>query len=676
MSSPSAITKPIVIGLFGLPGSGKTYLKKQLQDDAFGSRFQYFEGSEVIQGIVPGGMPFFKGLAELDKITWREKAIRQISNRCVVQGKIGIVTGHFLFWKEGECAPEPVLTLEDWNTFTHILYLDTPTANIQCQINDDSNRHDRSRSTPEHLKAWQTAERKGLEKCCLKHGVAFRTIKAETSAFQQTLECLNQITLEAKLDALMKVQSPTELRTVLLLDGDKTLIPGDTGEEFWNIYDQSNPLEAIFQQGYSYSTFREAMDLYQTIDESKLDRVVNDVARRAMMHPDVVDLLQKTKAHGHIRVFVVTCGSKRIWEKVLEAAGVSEVEVIGAEMNGITIIPELKGVLVDRLHNVHKQFVWAFGDSPVDLPMLCKADRAVIVVGEKSSRSRSMEDKLGAAVQEGLQASQLLMQDKKDALLLDTTQLSLFDLHDNHSIEAILSPPRRFQYRAATDKSSTKLLMSATRDAGCSGTTLVDAHRLMGRYLATEYLGQVLGLESYNMKHVQGGETEGHRLFHEDNTVIVPLMRGGEPMARGVWEAFPAAVYVHAKTPIDLNKQSHITGRAAIVLVDGVVNPGKSIAEFVTHLRTCDSKVRIVVIAGVVQEQAVEEGGIVDRLSNRYEGLSLIALRVSENKYTGRGSTDIACSTSPTWSEKGVHLPGRGVLARQRCGISQAVGSA
>jgi uracil phosphoribosyltransferase len=34
----------------------------------------------------------------------------------------------------------------------------------------------------------------------------------------------------------------------------------------------------------------------------------------------------------------------------------------------------------------------------------------------------------------------------------------------------------------------------------------------------------------------------GYRLLHEEATLIVPLMRGGEPMAFGVNEAFPLAM--------------------------------------------------------------------------------------------------------------------------------------
>lgn len=84
-------------------------------------------------------------------------------------------------------------------------------------------------------------------------------------------------------------------------------------------------------------------------------------------------------------------------------------------------------------------------------------------------------------------------------------------------------------------------------------------------------------------------------------------------MGRGVWEAFPTARYVHAKIPSDLHKDDHIIGRAALVPVDGVVNTGKSVVDFVKHICNFDSRVKIVVVAGVVQEQAVEEGGVFER---------------------------------------------------------------
>jgi len=48
------------------------------------------------------------------------------------------------------------------------------------------------------------------------------------------------------------------------------------------------------------------------------------------------------------------------------------------------------------------------------------------------------------------------------------------------------------------------------------------------------------------------GFASGYRLLHEQQTLIVALMRGGEPMALGVNEAFLLAMFVYARCPDDI----------------------------------------------------------------------------------------------------------------------------
>lgn len=636
--------KPIIVGLFGLPGSGKTTLRKQLEQEKLcQSHFMLFEGSEVLASRVPGGIDVFKTFDELEKSVCREDAIQHISEQCMENNMIGIVTGHYMFWNEGESEPKSVLTPKDWKAFTHVLYLDLPVNRIQQQIQSDTHRQDRAQVSIEHMFAWQRTERNGLQSGCLANNVVFKSTNAKPELIlDQTLEYLNTICVEKQLDSIIiNAPNPCKFRTLVLLDGDKTLIPEDTSDIFWRCYDQSNPLKEIFEQGYSYTTFRAATTLYRAADEDTFVKASDEVARRVSIYPEFGNLLDQVEKSGHVHAIVISCGLKRVWENVLKVAGVSDnIKVIASEPTGIIMTPDLKGAVVDRMHSVHKKFVWAFGDSPVDLQMLQKADEAVIVVGEKGNRSRSMEAKLDNAVREGLDACQILMQVNQDAPLLDIDRLPVYQLRDDDLIQSILQIPNQLPHWDATKKTSAKLLMSATRNADCKGPALVEAHRVMGRYLATEYLGEAVGLETYSMKHVQGGEIEGHRLDSEPNTVIVPLMRGGEPMARGVWEVFPSAMYVHAKKPTDLHKDDHIIGRSTIVLVDGVINTGKSVVDFVKHIRKVDQEVKIVVIAGVVQKEAVDADGVLSRLHNRYCRLSLISLRTSANKYTGKGTTD------------------------------------
>lgn len=117
-------------------------------------------------------------------------------------------------------------------------------------------------------------------------------------------------------------------------------------------------------------------------------------------------------------------------------------------------------------------------------------------------------------------------------------------------------------------------------------------------------------------------------------------------MAFGVSKALPRAAFAHAKTFADVDKKI-FEGKRTVVLVDSVINTGKSIVEFVLPLRERYPGVRVVVVAGVVQEDAVVvkkgdgkgETGFAEMLRDDKE-LWVVALRKSANRYKGKGGTD------------------------------------
>ena len=73
----------------------------------------------------------------------------------------------------------------------------------------------------------------------------------------------------------------------------------------------------------------------------------------------------------------------------------------------------------------------------------------------------------------------------------------------------------------------------------------------------------LLGVEEYLMSHVQGGTTPGHRLKDEHQTLIVALMRGGLPMAQGVYNSLPTAMLALSYNHQDLIKLG-LTGMNAL----------------------------------------------------------------------------------------------------------------
>ncbi|KAB2570959.1 hypothetical protein DBV05_g10372 [Lasiodiplodia theobromae] len=661
MHASTTSTKPKVIGIYGVPGAGKTFLFNQLKHELGEADFYFFEGSEVIAALVPGGLVAFKQLDDQEKTKWREEAIYSIENVCRATRKTGIVTGHFMFWREGEEEGEMVYTPSDLKTYTHIVYLDVPADVVEQRRRDDTERS-RPSVTTDHLMRWQQAEKDRLRVLCRENSILFSvlgphrsslgTISALLRDFHRHTEEHNLSCAEAKLDEIMSPRKD-RLETVLVVDGDRTLAPVDTGALFWAQLTASqerargsSPLKSLFSSplGHSYDAFRQAALLCEdAVDDQEYEALCSDVASQVTMYPEFTTLLQLASRQEHIGVVVVSCGLRRVWEKVMEREGLSStVKVIagGRVSDGFVVSAAVKAATVNHLRKSQKLYVWAFGDSPLDMMMLQEADEAVVVVGDKETRSKAMDEALPIFIRNhGFRAHQLLLP-RNAPPRLDITTLPLITERD--IIEKIFCrrkiPMANFA-TIATHKTSAKLLATPMRNSTTVGPALREAHRRAGAYLATEFVTEIIGLEEYGTPHVMGHQSTGYRLQHEKQTTIVALMRGGEPMATGVHDVFPLAMFVHANGPEDV-KLHHVQFQAQVLLVDSVINTGESMIKFVQAIRNLRPDIRILIVAGVVQQQFVDPKSASCKAFAEDGHIRLVALRDSENKYTGSGGTD------------------------------------
>ena len=619
----------------------------------------------IIDSLVPGGLAAFQNLDDNDKLNWRQRAIDTIGKDCSRKKKTGIVAGHFMFWPEEDPNGHTVCTPNDLAIYTHILYLDTPTDLVEQRRMNDSQKF-RSPASIHHLHRWQQAEKTELRDLCRQHGILFTSLVSSTplekisyllNDFRHHTEEANLRRAESRLDNIIAAfGGQARLKTVLVMDADKTLASQDTGKLFWKTHtlahpqtlrEYDDPLKGVFssQLGYSYTAFRQATLLYEErADDQEFDVICDKVTSMVTIYPEFALLLRQVAEAdpGHVAAIVVTCGLRHVWDKILAREGLSEkVKVIGGGRiaDGFVVTPSVKTALVSRFRDVHHMYVFAFGDSPLDLGMLSEAHEAVVVVGEEPIRSKTMEEALKNAIDEKrLRARQVLLPPNASPRL-DTDKLPLIQINHEDFIQSILRRRQTtFRIVDATNRGAAKLLMTPTRDAGVSGPALRTAHRNVGWYLATEFVTEIIGLEEHNIPHVQGHQTNGHRLRHEQQTAIIALMRGGEPMAFGVSSAFPLAMFVHATEPSDI-KTHHLRKRHNVLLVDSVVNSGKSVVEFIEHIRSLDATIRIIVVAGTVQAKSLSDGPFSQALEQD-TNLNLVALRLSHNKFTGSGSTD------------------------------------
>lgn len=661
--------KPVIIGLYGVPGSGKSFLLNRLRHELDPEEFQVYEGSEVISALVPGGLAAFKSMPDQEKVQWRGRAIAEIGTECASTGRTAVVSGHFIFWSEGEALDKSVCTANDLATYTHILYLQVdPQCIAQRRVHDEL--RSRPAVSPSHLSQWQQAEIQQLEPLCRRHGILFSVVTEQAALLLRVSALIRRFRQDASDQEFSRAQTRLDqllpdrdrLRTVLVLDGDKTLAAEDTGAIFWQIHAQPEicPLKVLFggPLGYSDRAFRQAALLYESAapDDQEYERLCGTVASSVKIYPEFLSLLRTVAGRDDVGVVVVTCGLGRVWEKALEAERLSQtVKVVGGgrSSDALVVTPATKAAIVSRLRHIDNLHVLAFGDSPLDLPMLLEASEAYVVVGDERTRSRSMEAALAAAIDDDhLRARQVLLPEQSSPRL-DETRLPRVKLSDQDFVDSVTGqrdndvsarkdglargvPGPRVLH--ATGKEAAKLLMSPMRDAAMSGPQLRASHRQVGWYLATEYLSAAMGVEEYPILHVQGHKTTGHRLLHERQTSIVALMRGGEPLALGISEAFPLAIFVHADSPSSIRRH-HVQNQQAIVLVDSVVNTGKTLLRFIERIRHMCPGIRVAVVAGVVQTGAILQGQPLAVAMSKHN-VQLVALRLSDNKFTGTKTTD------------------------------------
>lgn len=648
-----------IVGIYGLPGAGKSHLIGELKKILTDKHHLFFDGSKAIADVTPGGLEAFKIASDEQKVHYRGVAIKAIKRTCAYSRKVGLVAGHLLLWDSSSSSFERIDTLEDWKVFTHVIYLnvDPEVLAERCSNDGDRVRVPLNKDPQENLKLlkeWQALEKKTLYDVCSQHGILFVNLCTDVVSeevvglvydFDNHTESDNLFRAELQVD---DVFSGRELDTVMVFDGDKTLGPHDTGAMFWTEMakqmkvDDEGPLRRLFSgpMGYSYVAFRQATMLYEAAaDEQGFDQVCERVSAQVTLYPEILTLLQEAARSQNIAAVVMTCGLRRVWQKVLKREGLAEhVEVVGGGRisDRIVVNAQTKALLVAHLQNKYKFRVVAFGDSPLDINMLRQADQAIVVVGDESIRSKTMEAALKEAIEtEAFEVKQLVLPASVSPRLTPEL-LPLADGDISNFVEVVV--PSKFTFEHATDTGAAKLLTTTMRNAANNGPALQAAHHNAGSYLAVQYVSEILGLEEISIPHVQGHTTTGHRLQDESKTLIVAMMRGGEPMARGVYDTFPSATFLHASGPEDVTTQ-HLKRMRNLILVDSVINTGGSIVKFIQHIRRRSESVRIVVVTGVLQKQCNARRNELSKMGDAGE-MSVVALRLSENQFVGVGGTD------------------------------------
>lgn len=125
-----------------------------------------------------------------------------------------------------------------------------------------------------------------------------------------------------------------------------------------------------------------------------------------------------------------------------------------------------------------------------------------------------------------------------------------------------------------------KILSTKSRRADLNGHDLQLVHAEIGKTLAVRVLNKVENelVQERAYKHVQEGKTFVGPTICAKGVLILPLMRGGEPMSRGVFESLPGArIFHYYDTVDDATLEKALQGTRLVIVVDSVINKGNSV---------------------------------------------------------------------------------------------------
>lgn len=149
------------IGLYGISGTGKTTILKQIVKKDV--EVIWLEGARLVLDAARLTLDNFKRLSNEEKYFYREKAIEKAFEIQEKEKKDIIIDGHLVFAK-GDNRFEHVLTSKDEQFYTEFIYLKPPIELVYQRILNDTTR--KRNYTKEVLSSWMEYELNALRELC------------------------------------------------------------------------------------------------------------------------------------------------------------------------------------------------------------------------------------------------------------------------------------------------------------------------------------------------------------------------------------------------------------------------------------------------------------------------------------------------------------------------------
>jgi uracil phosphoribosyltransferase len=185
-------------------------------------------------------------------------------------------------------------------------------------------------------------------------------------------------------------------------------------------------------------------------------------------------------------------------------------------------------------------------------------------------------------------------------------------------------------FKDFTQSKASQVLSTQARRADLPALELTALHFQMGQYLAYQIL-EDFELADCEITHVQGNR-QGIEIADKEDICVMALLRAGLYAADGIRSIFKYGAYFLESNDAAETDRKYAFAHKTLIVVDAVINTGRSIKKVLNILR--DAKCKRIVVATLVMHEDAKQ------LALDFPDVHFYALRVSGNKYKGTGGTD------------------------------------
>lgn len=539
------------IAIYGVSRSGKDFfindLIKSFRKLNNNIGLYHINGSTTLKNLsLKRYNKAFNNLSELEKNTIRKDFVEYANEVEKEHGSI-IVDGHYAFYKENMTFNK-VFTEYDLNFYDYYFYLDTDAIDIfyRMRMSDGEKKNDIL--TEEDIIKWKNYEIVNMSEELLSVDKELHVIKYTEERIESSDNKSMNLTISYVLGSIMfeydskyradKILQGINLKnynSVILVDCDKTLSYEDTTLEILKMkgIDDSTLKDIYLYDRYTNYQALKALQFYcnnKVFNDVDLDTLVDRIHLNE-------DLIKDLKTKKYSRIIAITAGNHEVWDYILK-----KVNLDAIVLNGDMIMSKyIKYYTLKKLQEMGK-YVIAVGDSMLDSLMLRFANKSYIISNKGKRES----------IQNLLICNPQIHQLSYSKFLYENITI-------NDSIDSIIC------ISDITNEIANNISICKS-DSGITGKLLRNAHYSLGIELA---------------KLIQ-------KDYPNKKFAVVIMMRSGLCFGQGIADFFdcPELFYEdsNSKKFDDEFYCNSLYKDRIIILVDGVINSGKSMREIIAKM--------------------------------------------------------------------------------------------